>query len=80
MPRVSLDEAAFQMRRINSSIQSVRLSNLEKLRTLERIVSELYAEASSKITQISAESKLLATLSGESAEHARELEPYLQHS
>jgi len=66
---------------INSTIQSVRVSNLEKLRTLERVVSELYAEASPKITQISAETgELLAALSRESAEHARELERYLQHA
>ena len=67
--------------RINSTIQSVRVSNLEKLKTVERTVSELYAEASPKITQISAETaELLAALSRESAEHARELERYLQHA
>jgi hypothetical protein len=66
---------------INSTIQSVRVGNLEKLRTLERMVSKLYAEASPKITQISAQrGELLAALSRESAEHARELERYLQHA
>jgi len=66
---------------INGTVQSVRVSNLEKLRTLERVISELYAEASPKITQISAETgELLAALSRESAEHARELERYLQHA
>jgi hypothetical protein len=64
---------------ISATIQSVRMSNLEKLRVLEKVVSELYAEASPKITQISAETgELLAALSRESVEHERELERYLR--
>jgi hypothetical protein len=67
--------------RIDTTIQSVRVSNIEKMMTVERIISELYARTSPKIMQISADTaELLAALSRESAEHERELERYAQQA
>ena len=64
--------------RINATIENGRMSNLQKLLTLERAISELYSRTSSKVRQISAETgELLAALSDESKERLLELEHYI---
>lgn len=64
--------------RIRATLQSDRMSNLEKVTNLERALSELYARASPKVAQISADtSELLMALSRESMERLCELEHYV---
>jgi len=64
--------------KINTTIEDGRVSNIEKARTIEKTISELYARASPTIMQISAEtSELLMALSRESMERFRELEQYV---
>lgn len=63
---------------IDTTVENMRVSNLEKAMILERTISELYASASPKIAQISAEtSELLMALSLQSMERLRELEQYI---
>jgi glutamate synthase domain-containing protein 3 len=64
---------------IRTAIENQSPSGLEKAVTVERIISELYAAASPKIMSTSADAaELLARLSGESMERARELEQYIK--
>lgn len=67
--------------KISAAIQNMSLGKLEKAITLERTISELYAVASPRIMQTSADAgELLATLSRESAERLHELEQYVKSS
>jgi len=63
----------------NITVQNEDVSNVEKLITLERMISDLYAKTSPKIVQISAEAgELLAALSRESAQRENALERYAE--
>ncbi len=63
---------------INTSVQNRRVANIDKLMTVERTISDLYAGASSKIVRISADAgELLRTLSRESIQRLRQLEGYV---
>lgn len=65
--------------KINATIENGRITNLEKVLTLERTISELYSRTSPKIKQISAETgELLTALSHESTERLLELEQHLK--
>lgn len=65
--------------RINATIENGQMSNLEKLLTLERAISELYSRTSPKVKQISAETgELLTALCDESTARVLELEHYLK--
>lgn len=66
------------MAKINAAIESESPSDLEKVMTLERIISELYVLASPKIMRTSAETgELLMALSRESMERLFELRQYV---
>lgn len=63
--------------RVNTTVQNGHVANIEKLMTLERTISDLYARASPKIMRISADTgELLRTLSRESAERLQHLGQY----
>ena len=73
---LNLDEL---LEEFNSTAESRRLTDFQKAMTLERTISELYARASPKIMQISAEtSELLTALSRESADRCNELKQYIR--
>jgi hypothetical protein len=65
------------MTAINTAIENMTASGVEKAAAVERIISELYAAASPKIMATSSDAgELLARLSRESMEKAHELEQY----
>ena len=67
--------------KISAAIQNTSLGKLEKAIALERTISEVYAAASPRIMQTSADAgELLATLSRESTERLHELEQYVEFS
>lgn len=64
---------------INAATENESLSKLDKAIALEKTVSELYATASPKIMQTSADTgELLLALSRESSERINELEKHLK--
>jgi hypothetical protein len=62
---------------IDGTIQNERASIIQRLMTLERTISDLYARASPKVVRISADAaELLSMLSRESTGRLRYLERY----